>query len=61
MEHITPTGKSVEEYIKQFVVKKHNVQNNIEDPTNTTVQPMLDTVNKNLIGMLDDRDNMYRK
>ena len=61
MEHIPPTGKSVKECMEQFVMKKNDMPTIVGKPTYTTVKPVLDAVDKNLIGMLDDRDNIYGK
>ena len=61
MENIPITGKSIKEYTDEFEVKKNDVSKIMGKPTYTTVKPVLDAVDKNLIGMLDDRDNIYGK
>ena len=55
MEHIPPKGKSVEAYTEDFVMKKNDVPKISGKPTFTTVKPLLDAVDRNLIGMLDDK------
>ena len=61
METIPTTGKSVEAYTDEFGVKKNEVPNIMGKPTYTTVKPVLDMVDKILIGMYDERDLLYGK
>ena len=61
MEYILPTGRSVKEYVEQFATKKNYVPKIIVKATYTTVKSVLDAVDKNIISMLDDRDNIYGK
>ena len=61
MEHIPPKGKSLEAFTEDFVIKKNDVPKVSREPTYITMKPVLDVVDKNLIGMLYDQDNIYRK
>mmetsp|Transcript_48965 Transcript_48965/g.55453 ORF Transcript_48965/g.55453 Transcript_48965/m.55453 type:complete len:98 (+) Transcript_48965:267-560(+) len=61
MKSIPTTRKSIKEYTDEFEVKKNDVPKVIGKPTYTTVKPVLDAVDKNLIGMKDDRDDIYGK
>ena len=61
MEHIPPKGTTSEEFTKQFVVKKNDVQSIRGKPTYTSCKPILDAAEINLINMLDPRDNIWGK
>ena len=61
MDTLATTAKSVKEITEQFVVKQNYVQKIIGKPTYTSIKPVFDAVNMNLIAMMDDRDNMWGK
>ena len=61
MEQTPPIAKLIKSFMDEFVMKKNDVPPISEIPTFTTYKPLIDTVNKNLINMKDDRDPIYGK
>ena len=61
MEQAPSTAKSIESFMKEFVMKKNDVPPISGKPTLTKVNSLLDVVDQNLINMNDDRDTIYGK
>ena len=56
MEQNPPTAKLIELYMKELVVKKNDLEPISGTPTYSNIKPLLDTIDKNLINMNDDRN-----
>ena len=54
MEQAPSIGKSIESFMNDLLMKMNDVPKIDGKPTFTTVKPLLDTVDKNLINMKDD-------
>ena len=61
MDQPSPTAKSIKSFMDEFVMKKNDVPPMSGKPTFTTCKLLMDAVNKNLINMKDNRDQIYGK
>ena len=61
LESVPTAGKSIQSFTDEFLVKKNEVPKITDKSTYTTVKPLLDAVDKILIGMYNTRDPLFRK
>ena len=61
LKSVPTTGKMIQLFMNEFVVKKNEVSKIMGKPTCTTVKPLVDAIVKNLIGMYDARDPLFGK
>ena len=61
MEQVPPTAKLIESFMNEFVMKKNDIPKIRRKPTFTSVKPLLDAVDKNLINIKDDCNAIYGK
>ena len=61
LESVPTAGKSIKSFTDELVKGKNDVPKVLGKPSFTTVKPVLDAVDTNLIAMLDPRDPQYGK